>query len=465
MDFRLTADLLESLGIAMCVFDAGERTVLWNPSFLRFFPEHEGHVHAGEPYADNLRRFYLGRLPADDLPHIDRFIADGLVRHRTQTRPFVFQHRGRWLRVAAVPQAGGWRVRVWQHVAHASEPSGLDVLPDSQAQLPSSGTRQMLEDVGEAATVLDDEGRILFANEHFVLLYGLPSGSALEQQTYVQIVQRLWDAAPDPDERRQRAQDLAAALHDAAYFAGAPFEVPLPGHRWMRVAMNRSAGGQNYALHTDISAVKRHESELRAAELRARESEQQLRVLAEQLRTETRYDVLTGLLNRRGLAGSIQELSVHSGPHALLFIDLDGFKAVNDEAGHAAGDQVLCQVAGRLRRCVRGDDTLVRLGGDEFVVLLRHCSRHGARDVGLQIVDVLRGEPFHAAQHTFRIGASIGVRPFGGGQETPETLLAEADAACYAAKRGGRGRVEMAAPGEAGPVAPLSPPCASPPAP
>ncbi|NOJ99429.1 diguanylate cyclase, partial [Corallococcus coralloides] len=81
------------------------------------------------------------------------------------------------------------------------------------------------------------------------------------------------------------------------------------------------------------------------------------------------------------------------------------------------------------------------------------------------IVDVLRGEPFHAAQHTFPIGASIGVRPFGGGQETPETLLAEADAACYAAKRGGRGRVEMAAPGEAGPVAPLSPPCASPPAP
>lgn len=464
MDFHLTATLLDSLGIALCVFDAEERTVLWNASFLRFFPEHDGHVHAGESYADNLRRFYLGRLPADDLPHIDRFIADGLARHRTQTRPYVFQHRGRWLRVAAVPQPGGWSVRVWQHVAQADEGPGTERTHAGQLPLPSSDTRQMLEDVGEAATVLDDEGRILFANEHFVQLYGLPSRSTLEQQTYVQIVQRLWDAAPDPDERRQRAQDLAAALHDAAYFAGAPFEVPLPGHRWMRVAMNRSVGGQHYALHNDISSVKRHESELRAAELRARESEQQLRVLAEQLRTETRNDVLTGLLNRRSLAGSIQELSAQSGPHALLFVDLDGFKAVNDEAGHAAGDQVLCQVAGRLRRCVRGDDVLVRLGGDEFVVLLRHCSRHGARDVGLQIVDVLRGEPFHAAQHTFRIGASIGVRPFGSGQEPLETLLADADAACYAAKRGGRGRVEMAT-GDAGPAAPLTPPCASPPAP
>ena len=465
MDFHLTATLLDSLGIALCVFDAEERTVLWNPSFLRFFPEHDGHVHAGESYADNLRRFYLGRLPSDDLPHIDRFIADGLARHRTQTRPYVFQHRGRWLRVAAVPQPGGWSVRVWQHVAHADENSGWGLpLPGGQVPLPSSDTRQMLEDVGEAATVLDDGGRILFANERFVQLYGLPSRSALEQQTYVQIVQRLWDTASGPDERRQRAQDLAAALHDAAYFAGVPFEVPLPGHRWMRVAMNRSVGGQHYALHTDISAVKRHESELRAAELRARESEQQLRVLAEQLRTETRHDVLTGLLNRRSLGAQVHALSAAPGPHALLFVDLDGFKSVNDEAGHAAGDQVLCEVAGRLARSVRQDDVLVRLGGDEFVIVLRHCSADEARRIGAQIVQALRDEAFRAAGHRFHIGASVGVRLFGGAQEPLEALLADADAACYAAKRGGRGRVEMAA-GDAGPTAPLNPPCASPPAP
>ncbi|WP_053845767.1 sensor domain-containing diguanylate cyclase [Paracidovorax avenae] len=463
MDFDLTATLLDSLGIAMCVFDAEERTVLWNASFLRFFPEHEGRVHAGEPYADNLRRFYQGRLPPEDLPHIDRFIADGLMRNRLQTRPYVFQHLGRWLRVAAVPVQGGHRIRVWQHVAHVDDASETPA-PECQAALPASGTRQMLEDLGEAAAVLDDEGRILYANDLFVMMHGLPSREALAQRTYVQIVRQLWEASPDAQERLRRAQDVAAALHDAAFFAGAPFEVPLPGGRWMRVTMNRSAGGQSYALHTDISEVKRNESELRAAELRARESEEQLRVLAEQLRMETRHDVLTGLPNRRSLGAQVQELSAQPGSHALLFIDLDGFKAVNDEAGHAAGDHVLCQVAGRLRRCVRGDDVLVRLGGDEFVVLLRHCSRHGARSIGLQIVEALRSEPFHAAQHVFRIGASIGVRLFGNTPESLENLMADADAACYAAKRGGRGRVEMAG-ADSEPQAPVTHPCASPPAP
>ncbi|ABM31404.1 sensor domain-containing diguanylate cyclase [Paracidovorax citrulli] len=463
MDFELTATLLDSLGIAMCVFDAEERTVVWNASFLRFFPEHEGHVHAGEPYADNLRRFYQGRLPPEDLPHIDRFIADGLMRNRLQTRPYVFQHLGRWLRVAAVPVQGGHRIRVWQHVAHTDGDPGVPAA-EIQPVLPASGTRQMLEDLGEAAAVLDDEGRILYANDLFVTMHGLASREALAQRTYVQIVRQLWDASPDAHERLRRAQDVAAALHDAAFFEGAPFEVPLPGGRWMRVTMNRSAGGQNYALHTDISAVKRNESELRAAELRARESEEQLRVLAEQLRTETHHDVLTGLPNRRTLGAKVQELSAQPGSHALLFIDLDGFKAVNDEAGHAAGDDVLCQVADRLRRCVRGDDVLVRLGGDEFVVLLRHCDRQKALGTGLQIVDTLRGEPFHSAGRAFRIGASVGVRLFGTAQEPVEKLMADADAACYAAKRGGRGRVEMAGAGS-GPQAPVTLPCASPPGP
>lgn len=448
MNLHLTATLLDSLGIAMCVFDTDERTVLWNPSFLRFFPEHDGHVHVGEPYTANLRRFYLGRLAPGDLPHIDRFIADGVQRNRTQTRPYVFQHLGRWLRVASVPEPGGGRVRIWLHVASAGEGDGhsADIPtrhPEGQAAPPPADTRQMLEDVGEAATVLDDEGHILFANDLFLAMYGLPSKAALGQQTYAQIVQRLWDTAARADERARHAQDVAAALH-AALFAGAPFELPLPGGRWLRVVMNRSAGGQSYALHTDITGIKRHEGELRAAELRARASEQQLRVLAEELRSETQRDMLTGLLNRRSLQAQMLELRALPGPHALLFIDLDGFKGVNDAAGHAAGDHVLRQVAARLGRCVRLGDTLVRLGGDEFVVLLGQCAATKALEVGSQIVRVLRSEPFNVAGHGFLIGASIGVRMFSAAQESVDLLLADADAACYAAKRAGRGRVEMA---------------------
>ncbi len=447
MDFQLTADLLDSLGIALCIFDGQERTVLWNASFLRLFPEHEGHVHAGEPYTDNLRRFYLGRLAPEDLPYIDRFIADGLQRFRSQTQPFVFLHQGRWLRVAAAPRPGGGQVRIWLQVAAADDAKDLRIEMPSSGDVglpPLSDTQQMLEDMGEAATVMDGEGRILLANDRFLALYGLPSRSALHGSTYAQIVQRLWDTAPDPQERLQHRENLAAALRDAALFAGAPFELPLPGHRWLRVAMNRSAGGQSYALHTDISGIKRNESELRA-------SEQQLRVLAEQLRSETQRDMLTGLLNRRSLHTLLNELCSQPGPHALLFIDLDGFKAVNDQAGHAAGDQVLRRAALRLTKCVRQGDTLVRLGGDEFVVALPHCAEAPAQQVARHIIAALYDKPFALeGGHSFRIGASIGVRLFGGADEPAEALLADADAACYAAKRAGRGRVEMAAPSASG---------------
>lgn len=460
MDFQLTADLLDSLGIALCIFDGQERTVLWNAAFLRLFPEHDGHVHAGEPYTENLRRFYRGRLAPEDLPHLDRFIADGLQRFRSHTQPFVFLHRGRWLRVAAAPRKDGGQIRIWLQVA-AAEAYGHHAPAVESAEstdgpnlLPPSDTQQMLEDMGEAATVMDGEGHVLFANDRFLTLYDLSSKAALRGRTYAQIVQRLWDAAPDPEERARHQEDLAAALRDAALFAGAPFELPLPGGRWLRVAMNRSAGGQSYALHTDITGIKRNESELRA-------SEHQLRVLAEQLRSETQRDMLTGLLNRRSLQALLHELCHQAGPHALLFIDLDGFKAVNDQAGHAAGDQVLRRVARRLAQCVRQCDTLVRLGGDEFVLVLPHCAEAPAQKVGQHIIDTLSDKDFVLdGGQRFRVGASIGVRLFGGAAEAADTLLADADAACYAAKRAGRGRVEMAAPARSG----LNP-CASPPAP
>ena len=455
MDLQSTAELLDSLGIALCAFDAQERTVLWNASFLRLFPEHDGHVHAGEPYSHNLRRFYLQRLAPEDLPYIDRFIADGLQRFRSQAQPFVFSHHGRWLRVAVAARPQGGQVRVWLQVGAQGEETDSRPPPPTVHPnvLPLAGTQQMLEDMGEAATVMDAEGHILLANDRFLALYGLPSRAALQGSTYTQIVERLWAAAPHAQERAQRDEDVAAALRDAALFAGAPFELPLPGHRWLRVAMNRSAGGQSYALHADISRIKRSESELRA-------SEQQLRVLAEQLRSETQRDLLTGLLNRRSLHTLLGELGGQPGQHALLFIDLDGFKAVNDQAGHAAGDQVLRRVAARLTRCLRQGDTLVRLGGDEFVAVLPHCAEAPARRAAGHIIAALQDRPFALeSSGSFRVGASIGLRLFGGGGEPAEALLVDADRACYAAKRAGRGRVELAT--ASGQVSP----CASPTAP
>ncbi len=165
-------------------------------------------------------------------------------------------------------------------------------------------------------------------------------------------------------------------------------------------------------------------------------------MLTDQLRDETHHDALTGLHNRRALQAQLRDLAARAGMHGLLFIDLDGFKSVNDVAGHGAGDEVLRQVAGLLRGSVRAGDTVVRLGGDEFVVMLGHCDAAQAHAVGTKVVQAMAAQEFHAQGREFRIGASVGVRIFSS-TESMETLLRDADAACYAAKRNGRSRVEV----------------------
>lgn len=429
MDYHLTASLLDSLGIAMCVFDRENRTTLWNPCFLRFFPEHAGHVYAGEPYTANLRRFYQERLAPEELPHIERYISDGIARHQAQSRPFVFLHRGRWLRVVAQPQPNGDRVRVWFDLSSAEAALQLAEPPPSKpVSAPAPDALRMFEHVGEGVSVHDAEGRIVFANDRFVSLYGLPAKEAALGRRYDELAQQCW-AAASPQERDARAEDTHAALHDGMHFAGVPFFMPWPGNLWVRVAMNRTTDGHTYATHTDVSTDKQVEGELRA--------------LTDQLRQESAQDALTGLQNRRGLEILAQELVHQPGPHGLLFIDLDGFKAVNDSAGHGAGDSVLSQVAARLRASVRASDTVVRLGGDEFVVLLSTCNTQQALAVAHKIVQAICSTSFSAAAQTFQIGASVGVRIFSGDADSPDVVLHDADAACYRAKRNGRGRVEV----------------------
>ncbi|MFN9472901.1 diguanylate cyclase domain-containing protein [Acidovorax sp.] len=443
MDYRLTATLLDSLGLAMCVFDADDRSVLWNTSFLRFFPEHDGHLHAGEHYGDNLRRFYRGRLSPEDMVHIDRYIADGIQRNRNQTRPYVFQHRGRWLRVSSLAQPDGHRVRVWLNLSTAEAWQHDERPPDVlMRDLQSPDAMQMLEDVGDGAVLLDAQERILYANDRFITMYGFATKAAVAGRTFADLVLDLWDESGVPRAQARSNQDLSAALFDGSVFAGAPFEVPLPGQRWMRVTMNRTMGGQTYAFHSDISPSKRQELRLLQAERHAREREQELRMLTDQLRDETHHDALTGLHNRRALQAQLRDLASNPGTHGLLFIDLDGFKSVNDMAGHAAGDEVLRQVAGLLRGSVRTGDTVVRLGGDEFVVMLGHCDAAQAHAVGTKVVQAVGTQEFNAHGQGFRIGASVGVRIFSGTQDM-EGLLRDADIACYAAKRNGRARVEI----------------------
>lgn len=157
------------------------------------------------------------------------------------------------------------------------------------------------------------------------------------------------------------------------------------------------------------------------------------------------HDPLTKLFNRRRLPLAVGEAvaEARSGRSGvLLYMDLDNFKVVNDTLGHEAGDRLLLTVADILRQTVRADDILVRFGGDEFVVVLPNCTVPDAINIGEGLRENIENLAFSEGGRTFRVGASIGVVPIDGSRE-PSDVLGVADAACYAAKAGGRNRVEL----------------------
>jgi diguanylate cyclase (GGDEF)-like protein len=172
-----------------------------------------------------------------------------------------------------------------------------------------------------------------------------------------------------------------------------------------------------------------------------------LAAMVGQLEHQAFHDGLTNLPNRalfrERVGHALRRRSQAGSPLALLFIDLDDFKLVNDELGHAAGDDLLVAVAGRLKTCVRGEDTVARLGGDEFAILLEQAPGHDvAVRVARRVLEAM-GPPVKLQGREVRVGASVGVTVSHASQV--DAVLREADVAMYMAKAHGKGRFELAA--------------------
>jgi len=166
--------------------------------------------------------------------------------------------------------------------------------------------------------------------------------------------------------------------------------------------------------------------------------------MARQMSWAASHDALTGLVNRSEFERRLGQLAGQTETgrrHGLLYIDLDQFKVVNDTCGHAAGDQMLCQMATLMQAQMREADTLARLGGDEFGVLLENCPLDQAQRIAETILAAISGFRFAWQEKTFMIGASIGLVEIAGERRSAADLLAAADTACYAAKDDGRNRI------------------------
>jgi diguanylate cyclase (GGDEF)-like protein/PAS domain S-box-containing protein len=178
----------------------------------------------------------------------------------------------------------------------------------------------------------------------------------------------------------------------------------------------------------------------------------QIRAMAQQLSWQASHDALTGLVNRREfelrLAKLIETARTQRREHALLYMDLDHFKTVNDSCGHHAGDELLRQLTAIMLARMRASDTLARLGGDEFGALLESCPLEQALRVANLLRETVRDFRFVWEGKTFSVGVSIGLVPITADSENAERLLATADACCYDAKGRGRDCVQVYRPGD-----------------
>ncbi|MCF6236394.1 MAG: diguanylate cyclase [Gammaproteobacteria bacterium] len=171
------------------------------------------------------------------------------------------------------------------------------------------------------------------------------------------------------------------------------------------------------------------------------------RRMARELEWAATHDSLTGLVNRREFGNRIVEALITAQldkqNHALLYMDLDKFKAVNDAGGHAAGDALLIQVVKSIRSVLRSSDTFARLGGDEFAVLLTYCPLINSVQVANKIIKVVQELDFEWKDQGFNVGVSLGVTGIDQYSKSDSSVMSLADDACYIAKNDGRNCIRV----------------------
>ncbi len=241
----------------------------------------------------------------------------------------------------------------------------------------------------------------------------------------------IWDHITHPEDRTRFWHDPASASENQPTTREYRLLHRDGSYRWIR---------DSFRLIRDS---KGHPLELVGSWLDNTET----RILSEQISYQASHDSLTGLANRRAfeqrLLRALESVREQGVEHALLYLDLDQFKIINDTCGHIAGDTLLRQLSRILQSRVRKQDMLARLGGDEFGVLVEYCSLHDAMRVANSLCAAVNEFRFAWGNKVFRVGVSIGVVPIDATSESYSDVLGNADSACYAAKDAGRNRVHL----------------------
>jgi len=387
---------------------------------------------AAEEVLERRAEELLGRPVVDCFPAARDSLAqqqfqEALTDGRPRQFEYFYEPQKRWFEIRAFPDPGGLAVFFRDIDAHHRDDQERD---DEICQLTA-----VLETLPSATVLVDADDRILIANRAWVangeLLRSTEIAPGGVGDDYLLSMSR----AVRPADHAAIVAGFAALREEPEHARAGTFDFEYSSRLgcspcWFRLQAARVAGSSRVVVtHIDITD----------------------RVRGEQaMAWKAGHDELTGLPNRATLLHMIGDALAQGAPDApgtaLLVIDLDGFKTVNDSLGHQLGDQLLGQVGERLAEQVRPGDAVGRLGGDQFVVLARHCDSAEAAALAFRLQTTF-SSAFVAAGISVPLSASIGVAVSRFDVRDAHQLLSDADAAMFAAKSSGRDRVHLFSPG------------------
>jgi diguanylate cyclase (GGDEF)-like protein/PAS domain S-box-containing protein len=282
---------------------------------------------------------------------------------------------------------------------------------------------EALDALGEGVLTTDAGGRIVYANQAAELLIGKSAADALGL-TLPEVINLV-----DEGDRKTLGDPVRQCLS-----TGSRVHI---GRRGLVVSND---GPAERSIELTVSPLRDPAGEIAGTVIALRDVSD-LRGLTRQMSYQASHDALTGLVNRREFEHRLQETleAAHAGGQraVLCYLDLDRFKSVNDECGHAAGDGMLREVAALLKDAVRDSDTVARLGGDEFGILLAGCPLEKARQIADDVVRAVADYRFVWRDRIFTIGVSVGLVEISRESGALEDVIGAADSACYVAKRQG----------------------------
>ncbi|MEW6648014.1 MAG: diguanylate cyclase [Pseudomonadota bacterium] len=293
-----------------------------------------------------------------------------------------------------------------------------DITARKQAETQLRKLSSAVEHSPASAIITDSEGNIEYVNPRFVEMTGYLPEEVIGQNP------RMWQSGITPLKTYQR---LWATIKG--------------GEVWHGEVLNKAKDGHLFWENARISPIKNDDGVITHF-VAVKEDITERKAQEEIIWRQAHYDGLTGLPNRElfamRLEQALNQADLSEAQAGLLYIDLDGFKQVNDSFGHAAGDTLLREAARRLLTCVRDSDTVARLGGDEFAMVLAQVHGvSGAQVVAQKVLQVLM-QPFQLHEQGVTLSASVGIVLYPDDGDTADALLRHADTAMYRAKEAGR---------------------------